>query len=185
LRLGVSNGVQRPATNIVSGENALTLPYTSLSAIGIETGEYLPSSNDNGKLTIIESTLRSALEVNASGVMKLFNATQTVLTTGSDGKLAQVTYNVGIALRTYDALTNNISLINKKAGTGGYQYDSSFLGQDILRIEESISKQEDRLADLEDRYYAKFTAMEKAIQRANQQSAWLAQQLGQSGNGSQ
>lgn len=182
LRLGVSTGVKRPATNIVSGENALTLPYTSFSAIGIETGEYLSSSNDNGKLKIIESTLRSALEADASGVMKLFNATQTVLTTDSDGKLTQVTYNVGIALKAYDALTNNIGLINKKAGTGDYQYDSSFLSQDILRIEESISKQQERLADLEDRYYAQFTAMEKAIQKANAQSAWLSQQLGQGSN---
>jgi len=36
-----------------------------------------------------------------------------------------------------------------------------------------------RLRQVENRYYTKFTAMEKAIQKANEQSTYLLQMLGQ------
>lgn len=184
LKLGVNAGIIRPATNILSGDNVNYLTYRSLSSIGLETTSYSSASNDNGKVTITESTLRAALQNDASGVMKLFNMTQTLLVENADGTQSQKTYNVGIGLLTYDALTKDISLINSKAGSGDVLYDNSYISQAILRLEESVSEQQERLKKLEDRYYAQFTAMEKAIQKANAQSAWLSQQLGQSSNSS-
>ncbi len=185
LKLGVNAGVIRPATNIVSGVNADYLTYRSFSSIGLTTIEYTSSSNDNGKITITESTLRAALQDDSSGVMNLFNATQTLLIQNDDGTESQQTYNIGIGLLGYDSMTSSIKLVNNKAGSGDSSYDSSYLGLEILRIEENIYDQEERLTELEDYYYARFTAMEKAIQKANEQSSWLSQQLGQSSNSSQ
>ena len=44
-------------------------------------------------------------------------------------------------------------------------------------MEERITDFERRLAQVENRYYKQFTAMETAIQRMNQQSAQLMNQL--------
>ncbi|MGE5390236.1 MAG: flagellar filament capping protein FliD [Deltaproteobacteria bacterium] len=185
LKLGVNAGVIHTATNIISGTNANYLTYRSFSSIGLITTEYNSSSDDNGKIQLTESTLRVALANDSGGVMKLFNATQTLLVADEDGHETQQTYNIGLGVLGYDALTSSISLVNNKAGSGSSAYDSSYLGKEILRIEERIADQEERIQELEDYYYTRFTAMEKAIQKANEQSSWLSQQLGQSGNSSQ
>jgi len=182
LKMGLNTGVIHPATNIVSGTNADYLTYRSFSAIGITTTEYASSSNDNGKMTIIESSLRAALQSDSSSVMNLFTATQTLLITDDEGNSSQQTYNIGLGLLGYDALTSSMSLVTKRAGSGDSSYDSSYLGLEILRMEEGIAKQQERLTDWEDFYYARFSAMEKAIQKASEQSSWLSQQLGQSGS---
>ena len=47
------------------------------------------------------------------------------------------------------------------------------LGSLLDDYENQISAFERKLADIEDRYYRQFTAMEKAISQANSQSAML------------
>ena len=185
LKMGINAGVIHPATNIASGTNANYLAYRSFSSIGLITTEYASSSNDNGKIQVTESTLRAALADDSSGVFKLFNATQTLLITDANGNETQQTFNIGLGVSGYDALTTSIRLVNNKAGSGDSSYDSSYLGKEILRIEELIQDQEERIQEMENYYYARFTAMEKAIQKANEQSSWLSQQLGQSSNSSQ
>lgn len=178
LKLNVSTGLQTPTTNLISGENVASMTYTSLSAIGISTSEYVSSSNENGKLSIDEDALREALEADSSAVSELFNTTQTINVYDDEGNItSQTDYSVGIALKAYDAITNNISLINTKAGSGDALYDGSNLGQEILRREEDVYEDEERLEDLEDFYYDKFQQMEQAIQKANQQSNSLANQF--------
>jgi len=44
-------------------------------------------------------------------------------------------------------------------------------------MEDRISRMEEMLLRTEERDWAKFTAMERAIQYANQQSMWLAMQF--------
>ena len=51
-------------------------------------------------------------------------------------------------------------------------------GKNVTRIDKEISSWESRLKQIEERYWRQFTAMEKAINQMNSQSAWLAQQLG-------
>lgn len=181
LRLAVNTGKQTPATNLASGNIVGNMTYTSLAAVGISTSEYVSSSTENGKLTIDKDALREALESNASAVADLFNATQIANIYDNEGHLtSQTEYNVGIALKAYDAITNCISLINTKAGSGDALYDGSNLGQEIFRLEEDISEEEERLEDLEDFYYNKFAQMERAIQKANEQSTSLANQFSNS-----
>lgn len=52
------------------------------------------------------------------------------------------------------------------------------LGKRLKDLNEQIFDFENRLERVEDRYWGEFTAMEKAIQRMNQQSAQLMSQFG-------
>ena len=53
------------------------------------------------------------------------------------------------------------------------------IGKNLNTVESDISSMNIRLTQIENRYYTKFTAMEKAIQKANEQSTYLLQMLGQ------
>lgn len=145
----------------------LSGPYNNLSSIGITTGPY----TERGKLHIDETKLREALTRDPEGVMRLF--TQSVESAGG----------AGVAVKLYDAVNNAMSRITEKAGSSGALYDNSVLGQDIERLNRSISLAEERLLKLEERYYRQFTAMEQAINRMNQQSMWLTQMLFSGQNG--
>lgn len=138
--------------------------YDSLSEIGITTGDY----SEKGKLYINETKLKDALSKDINAVMELF-------TKSSDD------YNQkGIAVRLYDDLTSYMKTLTDKAGSDSDfgEYDDSFLGKRIDGLNDDIDMWEDRLGEIEDRYWRQFTAMEQAIQRMNTQSAWLAQQFG-------
>ena len=145
----------------------LSGPYNNLSSIGITTVH----NTERGKLHNDETKLREALTNDPEGVMNLF--------THSGESAGQS----GVAVKLYDAVNNAMSRITEKAGSSGALYDNSVLGQDIERLNRSISLAEERLLKLEERYYRQFTAMEQAINRMNQQSMWLTQMLFSGQNG--
>ncbi|RKD23562.1 flagellar filament capping protein FliD [Caminicella sporogenes] len=164
--------------------------FKHLTDIGIDTGTY----SEKGKLFIDEAKLKQAISNDANGVMEL-------LFKESDSSDEETKYNEsGLITRLFDSMTDNMKKIIEKAGPGndssllkqvksnilvdftiGSSYRSgsiSFLQEDILDITKEIYKEEDRLKDLEDMYYKKFTAMETALAQMNNQSSWLASQLG-------
>ncbi len=148
-----------PVTGLISGA------IDQLSKIGITTGSYL----ENGKLYIDEAKLREAIANKPEEVMNLF----TVKTDGS--------YSTnGLAQRLYDNLNNTLKSLVEKAGytTTLTSFDSSILGKQISLYDEEIVKWNERLTKIEDRYWKEYTAMEKALNDLNAQSAWLSQQLG-------
>lgn len=174
LRLGINPGTYRAKSNLIDpNQDVRYLEYQSLSAIGINSGMYMPGSKDNGKLTINEDQLRQALQYSPGDVYNLFNRTQTVL---EDGRYK--TYEVGIASKLFNTLSNAVTSLNSKAGASDAIYDNSFITNDINRIDERIDILEERMKRLEDRYWRQFTALEKAVQRANMQGQWLMQKLG-------
>lgn len=87
----------------------------------------------------------------------------------------------GFATKIYDICTNAMNSIVDKAGASATTVDSSLLGKQLERIKESIDKQKDRLEALEDRYYAQFAAMEKAISDMNSQSSSIMNLLSSGG----
>jgi len=134
----------------------------SLAAIGINTMDW----KEKGKLYVNEEKLREAIVKDREAVMRLFNA---------DGDNSS---KDGVATRIYDILKGGIQDLTEKAGGGEFQiYDDSILGKQIKDMEDRISRMEEMLLRTEERYWAKFTAMERAIQYANQQSMWLAMQF--------
>lgn len=138
--------------------------YDNLAKIGITTGSYY----EKGKLYIDESKLKEALQKDPDGVKELF--------TKSSGVYGEK----GLAQRLYDDVNNGMSLISAKAGSESTYstFDNSTTGKRLSAIDEDINELKDRLIEIEDRYWRQFTAMEKAIQQMNAQSAWLAQQFG-------
>ena len=138
--------------------------YDNLAGTGITTGTY----DEKGKLYVDEDRLREALQEDPEGVRNLF-------TTSSD------TYQEkGIAMRLYEDVNNAMSLLAAKAGSdSSYSLaDNSTIGKRMAQIDGDIDKLEERLNKIEDRYWRQFTALERAVQQMNAQSAWLYQQFG-------
>lgn len=137
--------------------------FDQLAAIGITT-----SSNyrEGGKLEIDEAKLKAAIQEDPQAVEKLFTDQGTTYA------------NKGIVHRLYDTVNETMDRLNEKAGNPFNPSMESFLGERLEDLEERIDAFEDRLIDIENRYWNQFTAMEKAIQRMNQQSMYLMQQFG-------
>lgn len=142
----------------------------NLASIGITTGEY----TENGKLYLNDETkLLQAIEDNPEQVMELFIGP-------SDGS------GKGIFDKMYDDLLGTLGRISDKAGTSKYSSDlttslneQSTMGKELIDLNSRISTLAKKLTQIEDNYYTQFTAMEKAINRLNSQSASLAGFMGQ------
>ncbi|MDF2724877.1 MAG: flagellar hook-associated 2 domain protein, partial [Paenibacillus sp.] len=150
--------------NVVSGLSGNDLKQ--LSQLGITTGT---SYVDNGKLSINEEKLRQAIADRPDEIAALF--------TVDDGN-AKTDSGDGLAVRLHKQATDLIDRLKATAGTTDMTYTQYETGKKLSEIEDQITRLQDRMDDAEDRYYSQFTAMEKYINQLNQQSSWLAQQLG-------
>jgi flagellar hook-associated protein 2 len=137
--------------------------FTHLSSIGITTTS---NYREGGKLLIDEAKLKKAIEENPEDVEKLF--TSSGATSGEKG----------IITNLYDNLKTTMDKLNAKAGTSSSTSQQFTIGRNLSSIDNQINRFEDRLTQVEDRYWAQFTAMEKAIQRSNDQMSYLMQQFG-------
>jgi flagellar hook-associated protein 2 len=161
----LSSGLSQMRLDIystVSG-TSINTNYDTLSEIGITT-----SSNylENGKLIIDETKLRKALETDPNAVFELFNAS------GSD-------FNTkGLAKRLRDTIKSTIGKIEQKAGKTLWTNQQFAIGRNLNQINDQIDRFEDRLKQIEDRYWRQFTAMEEAINKANSQSMYLMNAFG-------
>jgi len=130
-----------------------------LSQIGINTGDY----REGGKLFIDEDKLRTALSEKPDEVMNLF----TVRSEAGDG----------IGARVYDKLNDIVKNLSAQAGSPASAVDNSTMSKKLRRMETEITRWQDRLTSIEDRYWSQFTAMEKALSKMNSQSAWMQQNM--------
>lgn len=132
----------------------------SASSIGLKTGSYATT----GKIVIDEDKLREAINSNPDEVAKLFTNVSTA--TDSSTKTAES----GLVTRLSNAL--NI-------------YVSNSVDNTLASNAKALSEANDRLDDLEDwlanneeKYWSKFSAMESAMSKLNSQSSWLGSLLG-------
>lgn len=140
----------------------------NLSEIGITTGTY----TENGKLYINEDDLREAIREKGDKVMEIF--TKKGVSADPDTNYKES----GIAVRLYDQLNKAMSKITDKAGSAASLTDKSVMGKNIDKYSKDIKQWESRLSDIEDRYYKRFSAMETALDKINQQGNYLLQQFG-------
>ncbi|WP_144478039.1 flagellar hook-associated protein 2 [Cytobacillus oceanisediminis] len=133
-----------------------------LSKIGITT-----SSNylDGGKLVIDTDKLKAAISENPNGVYELFSKEGT-------GE------SQGLARKLRETIKTTMLNIEKRAGKASSINNSFTLGRNLESLDNQIDRFQNRLIQVEDRYWRQFTAMEKAIQRSNSQSMYLMQQFG-------
>lgn len=135
-----------------------TSTYSQLSQIGISTtANYL----DGGKLTINEDKLRAAISADPNAVYELFQ---------KDGATSS---EQGIARRLRDTLKTAMTDITDKAGKTTSVNNTFTLGKVLNNYASQITRFEDKLKLIENRYWARFTAMETAINKANSQSTYL------------
>ena len=128
----------------------------SFADIGLKTGSY----TDKGKIELDEDALRSALTSNPDQVAQMFTQASTAAGTEKfdESGLMQRIFD------TIDSYTNSIQSISVE-----------HTERQIKDIEEKMDALELIMQDNEERYYARFTAMEQAISQMNAQSNWLSQ----------
>ncbi|MFD2679330.1 flagellar filament capping protein FliD [Bacillus seohaeanensis] len=138
--------------------------FNQLASIGITTtSSYL----EGGKLEINEADLKKAIEEDPDSVENLFRG-------GGD---STVESQQGILHRLFDTVNKTKEKLDEKAG-GAFSTNQQFaIGKELSNVDDRIDRFEDRMKQVEDRYWRQFTAMEKAIQQANSQSAYLMQQF--------
>jgi len=133
----------------------------SLHQIGISTGSWF----ENGKLHINETKLRDAIANKPEEVMALFT------------NRSETEESLGIARRLYQVLDAGLDRLAETAGKTTSLYDTSTLSEKIRRYEDQMAAMEERLIRIENRYWAQFTAMERALSEMYAQSDWLYQQM--------
>lgn len=157
--------------------------------IGITTGSW----RDNGKLTIDETKLKDALRNDSEKVLNTLFKTSNL--PDDEANAENRLKETGAFIRIFDGLTSGIKDIVDKSGPGSeatllrsvkstilIDYvtagSSSLIDKDVSEIDKRISRETERLASLEERYWKQFTALEKAMSQMNSQSSWLSQQFG-------
>jgi len=166
----ISSGLNKMRLDIYSPVSGLSSEYSQLTQIGITT-----SSNyrEKGKLIVDENKLREAINNDPMAVNDLFNKKVTDV----NGKI--VSEESGIAVRLRDSIKGTVSNIETKAGNVYKTNDQYSIGMDLTRVDKDIFRLESRLIDIENRYWREFNAMEQAIQKSNEQAAYLDEQFSQ------
>ena len=84
----------------------------------------------------------------------------------------------GFAIKISNIMSTVQENITNKAGSSSTSIDKSNLGERMRQLNDYISRQQDRLDRLEDRYYSQFAAMENALAQLESQSSYVASMLG-------
>ncbi|SEL32344.1 flagellar hook-associated protein 2 [Paenibacillus sp. cl141a] len=148
--------------------------FKFLSDIGIKV---MSDPRQNGKLEIDEEKLKKALTTNPDAVKDLFTKPSSTVGDTPENKKQRLS-ELGFAERLYESINNQINKINKRIGMGSVEsIDDSILGKDLKRINDRVADLQRRLTDIENRHYKKFTMMEQALQKLNNQGSWLSSQL--------
>ena len=145
----------------------------------------------NYKLEINEEKLRGEIANNPQEVMSLFNKQgdirySPVMSSSDrtkryqDNGFAQRISDIFLDnVRTTRDSTNNKGILIERAGiTGDTSQYNNFLNKRIDSVDGSIRKALEWLSTQEKSYWARFSAMEAALQRMNSQGQWLSSQLG-------
>ncbi|SDO45158.1 flagellar filament capping protein FliD [Alkalicoccus daliensis] len=161
LRNGMNNFRQQMYGQVTGG---IDTQIRQLAQIGITTTS---NFRDGGKLEVNEDRLRAAIESDAEGVYQLFAA---------DGPTQA---EQGIARRVRTSANTMIEAIAQRAGgMRGRTVNQQFtLGREMNNIEDRMTNFERRMKQVEQRYWTQFTAMEKAVSRANSQGEALFAQM--------
>lgn len=128
--------------------------------IGIRTGSY----EKYGEIGLDEDILKKALETDSEQVMSIF----TKIADSSDPSEAYK--ESGLLQRMNSLMKNYVS------GSGSTNLNS--LQSSIFTQNKKIEAFEDKMLDLEEKYYMKYAALEEAMSSLSSQSNWLTQMLG-------
>ncbi|QRZ92394.1 flagellar hook-associated protein 2 [Bacillus subtilis] len=161
----ISTGTNQMRTDFYSKVNADGKSY-QLTEFGITTsGAY----QMRGHLEINEDKLKAKIQEDPQSVAALFTS----------GTNSSAYSDKGIMKRIGDTLKSTVKSIEAKAGNSTMGTNDYSIGKNLNTISTDITKMQDRLTTIENRYYTKFSAMDSAIQKMNEQSSYLSQLLAQ------
>lgn len=172
--------MRRALSDVVEGSGI------TLAQLGIETSA---NYKENGKLIIKdEAKLRSGIENNYAGVVKLFSSESDKKYLDANNTTERYREN-GLGNRLYDIIQDAVRTTRDDNGRKGTLVETAGIPNDISNYTSTLSKKiteyDDRiatlldyLADKETGYYAMFSRVETAIARLEAQSQQLASQLG-------
>ncbi len=145
----------------------------ALSELGITTSGKL---SDAGKLEIKdEKKLREAIAKDPDQVIQIFTKTGKADDVEVIDGQAKNVDSRGIAQRLQDTLSSITKDIEKKAGKTTDTDNKYSIGKNMVDLDSRIERMQKRLVAVESRYWRQFSAMESAINKANQQSGMFAQ----------
>ncbi|WDH98282.1 flagellar filament capping protein FliD [Paenibacillus urinalis] len=154
-------------STISSMRSIITENLSQLSALGITTGQYY----ENGKLYLDEEKFNKAIQADPQKLTEIFQGT------GSSS---------GIFSKMSETINGSLDKLVTKAGTSKYSGDlnsifkeESTMGRQLKDYNKRIEAFQNKLENLEIRYYKQFTAMEAAMNQYNSQSASLASYFSQ------
>lgn len=169
----ISNGLSQMRRDLYSKVDGIgTNVIDTISELGITTTNEI---TNGGQLVIDRDKLRAALENDPDKVVKILTQSGQV-TKDASGQVVSDTR--GIVQRLRDSIKGMTQNIEKKAGKPTLTENQYSIGVQLKDVENRISDFQRRLEDIEARYWKQFTAMEQAVQKANQQSAFLMGQFG-------
>lgn len=152
--------------------------YNTLFKIGITTTQ---NYNDGGMIEIDEDKLRQALTENPDAVEQLLTSTGdkegTVTKVNPDTGLEETvtTDTRGFVKKLRDSLEGFKNAIEKKAGRANMADEQYSIGRDLKEKTERMENLKRRLEMVEQTYWKQFTAMEQAMNKANEQSSIFSQ----------
>ncbi len=140
----------------------------SLASLGIVTGDY----TENGKLHILgdeddatysseTNKLKAALEANPEVFVQVISGTK-----GTEG----------IGEQLYDSLADSMKRTTTSRSLTFY--DDITMEEQLSDYEDEVEKWEEKLQNLEDKYYEQFAAMESAMAVLQQQQSYLSSLMG-------
>ena len=139
----------------------------SLSSFGIETLSYfLAEDNEKNALHIDGDPDDEAVSGTTDKLKKMIASNPDAVS----GFFTQ------LATTMYSSL-QRLSRTSTLRSYGNF-YDDKKLDEDYRNWEKKISDYEDYVADIEDKYYKQFTAMEKAMSDLNSQQTYISQLMG-------
>lgn len=146
----------------MSGSATYNNKSYALSSFGIKTAAYtekgqlhISGDKDDSSVSSEDNDLMTALEENPEAVMTTFS------------KLAGDLYSSFSDSMKSNSLRSALTFYNDKE-----------LKKNVENYKSELSTMEDKLAEMESRYYKQFTAMEKAMSKMNSQTASLTSLLG-------
>lgn len=148
----------------------------NLRQLGIDFSNDMTKS---GQLVIDEDKLLKNLQERPEEVVKMFTQTAPSNLTSKQ----EINSNSGIMQRVKTVLNDSVmssssSFLKRVGYEGTSTYTKNDISDELLKREKQIAALEDSLIDRENRFYAKFAALEKVMNNYNSQSSWLAQQFG-------
>ncbi|HZK60686.1 MAG TPA: flagellar filament capping protein FliD, partial [Anaerovoracaceae bacterium] len=155
--------IRKIASKLQSAMSGCSVNGTYLFNLGITSAGY----TENGKLQIDDTKLKSALDSNAAGIKELFT---------SENGLGDLLNNIiNDAVKTSGPQGSRGSLVEAAGIVSTLSESQNYLTDSMTRTNKMIKTLETRLKDEESRLWSRFTAMEQALQRFNNQSSYISQ----------